>query len=414
MAVVKPFICIRPNIREAAQIAALPYDVYSRREAKEVVEKNKKSFLTIDRPETGLADDADMYASEVYQRASDILQSWIEDGTFVRDEEKAYYLYELTMNGRVQNGIVACTSIDDYLNGIIKKHENTRAEKEKDRFCHVDVCSAQTGPIFLTYRAQDIIKRLVDKIKTEQSLYDFVSEDGIRHRVFKIFQRGDCKLIEDTFASVEQIYIADGHHRAASAVKVGLKRREECPEYSGNEEYNYFLSVLFPDEELLIMDYNRVVKDLNGLSDEEFLDKVNEIFDVIEVKDKTAPQKKAEFTMCLSSKWYACSVKSQDIPDDPVESLDVSLLQNLLLEPVLGIVDPKIDNRIDFVGGIRGLDELERRCENDCKVAFAMYPTSITELFNVADANLLMPPKSTWFEPKLRSGLFIHEFEKVG
>ena len=412
MAIIKPFKCVRPSEAMASTIAALPYDVYNRKEAKAVVEKNGKSFLAIDRPETGLADDADMYAPEVYQRANQMLQDWMQAGDFVQDEENAYYLYELTMNGRTQTGIVACASIDDYQNGVIKKHENTRAEKEADRIRHVDVCSAQTGPIFLAYRANEALSELVTKTKEEQALYDFVSEDGIRHRVFKIGQEKDCKTIEETFVAINQIYIADGHHRAASAVKVGLKRRDTYPEYTGAEEFNYFLSVLFPGEELMIMDYNRVVKDLNGLSEQAFLDKVKEVFDVAEAEAQTAPKKKAEFTMFLSGKWYVCAVKESDIPNDPVESLDVSLLQNLFLSPVLGIEDPKTDSRIDFVGGIRGLDELERRCATDCKVAFAMYPTSIEELFDVADASLLMPPKSTWFEPKLRSGLFIHQFER--
>ena len=412
MAVVKPFVCIRPKEGEAEKIAALPYDVYNRKEAKEVVIKNPKSFLAIDRPETGLADDIDIYAPEVYQRADNILQKWIEGGSFIRDNEKSYYIYELTMNERVQNGIVACVSVDDYLNGIIKKHENTRIEKEIDRICHVDSCSAQTGPIFLAYRAQDVISKLVNKIKEEIPIYDFTSEDGIRHRIFKIAHENDCEVIESTFATINQIYIADGHHRAASAVKVGLKRREKYENYTGTEEFNYFLSVLFPDEELMIMDYNRVIKDLNGLSEIEFLDRMSNIFDVVEAGGQVRPIKKTEFAMYLSSKWYVCSVKAQDIPNDPVECLDVSLLQKLLLGPVLGINNPTTDRRIDFVGGIRGLDELERRCAIDCKVAFAMYPTSIDELFNVADANLLMPPKSTWFEPKLRSGIFIHEFER--
>ena len=412
MAIIKPFKCVRPSEAMAFTIAALPYDVYNRKEAKAVVEKNGKSFLAIDRPETGLADDADMYAPEVYQRANQMLQEWMQAGDFVQDEENAYYLYELTMNGRTQTGIVACASIDDYQNGVIKKHENTRAEKEADRIRHVDVCSAQTGPIFLAYRANETLTKLVAQTKEEQPLYDFVSEDGIRHRVFKIGQEKNCKTIEETFAAINQIYIADGHHRAASAVKVGLKRRDTYPEYTGAEEFNYFLSVLFPGEELMIMDYNRVVKDLNGLSEVAFLDKVKEVFDVVEADAQTAPKKKAEFTMFLSGKWYVCTVKESDIPNDPVESLDVSLLQNLFLSPVLGIEDPKTDSRIDFVGGIRGLDELERRCATDCKVAFAMYPTSIEELFDVADASLLMPPKSTWFEPKLRSGLFIHQFER--
>lgn len=412
MATIKPFVCVRPSLAQASTIAALPYDVYNRKEAKAVVEQNGKSFLAIDRPETGLADDADMYAPEVYERANAMLQDWIATGDFIRDDDKSYYLYELTMNGRVQTGIVACASIDDYQNGVIKKHENTRAEKEQDRICHVDACSAQTGPIFLAYRAQEIISSVVAKVKAETPVYDFVSEDGIRHRVFKIAGAEDCKTIEEAFATIEHIYIADGHHRAASAVKVGLRRREAYPDYTGEEEFNYFLSVLFPDEELMIMDYNRVVKDLNGLSEEAFLEKVKEVFDVTEASAQIAPQKKAEFTMFLAGKWYVCTVRQEDIPSDPVESLDVSLLQNLFLAPVLGILDPKTDARIDFVGGIRGLGELEKRCATDCQVAFAMYPTSIQELFDVADANLLMPPKSTWFEPKLRSGLFIHEFER--
>lgn len=410
MAVIKPFICVRPSEEKAKIIAALPYDVYNRKEAKEVVNANPNSFLAIDRPETGLADDADMYAPQVYERARDMLCEWTKRGDFIRDEERCYYLYELTMDGRTQTGIVACASIDDYLNGVIKKHENTRAEKEEDRIRHVDTCSAQTGPIFLAYRANAQIAAVVEKVKTEAALYDFVSEDGIRHRVFRIGDLQNIQQIEQAFASIENIYIADGHHRAASAVKVGLKRREENPGYTGAEEFHYFLSVLFPDDELMIMDYNRVVKDLNGLSEEAFLGKVKELFEVTEAGEDISPKKKAEFSMCLSGKWYLCSIRPSDIPADAVESLDVSLLQNLLLGPVLGIDDPKTSSRIDFVGGVRGLAELERRCKEDCKVAFAMYPTSIQELFAVADAGLLMPPKSTWFEPKLRSGLFIHEF----
>lgn len=411
MAIIKPFKCIRPNTEEAAEIAALPYDVYNRKEAKEIVRKNEKSFLAIDRPETCMEDDADMYSPQAYQKAKDLLDEWIEKGRFVQEKEKLFYLYELTMNGHKQTGIVACVSVDDYINRVILKHENTRAEKEKDRICHVDTCSAHTGPILLAYRTEEKMKELVNKIKQDKPLYDFVSEDGIGHRVFKVLKE-DGKTIEDVFSKIKNLYIADGHHRASSAVKVGLKRRKKYPNYTGEEEFNYFLSVLFPDEELLIMDYNRVIKDLNGLSEEEFLIKVKNIFDVEKIDRQEAPRKKSEFTMYLSKKWYRCTVRERDIPEDPVECLDVSLLQNLLLKPILGIEDPKIDSRIDFVGGIRGLDELEIRCATDCKVAFAMYPTSIDELFTIADANLLMPPKSTWFEPKLRSGLFIHRFEE--
>lgn len=409
MANIKPFKCVRPAIEKAEYVAALPYDVYNREEAKVVVGKNPQSFLAIDRAETNFPDEVDTYADEVYAKASALLQEWKGNGTFVCDEEECYYLYELTMDGRTQTGIVACASIDDYVNNVIKKHENTRADKEEDRIRHVDTCSAQTGPIFLAYRANEVIGQIVAAVKAEGALYDFVSEDGIRHRVFRIADAKQVATIKETFANIENVYIADGHHRAASAVKVGLKRRAANPGYNGDEEFNYFLSVLFPDEELMIMDYNRVVKDLNGLTEEEFFAKVSELFAVRELDSLTKPGKKGEFTMYLSGKWYACEVKAADIPNDPVESLDVSILQKLLLEPVLAIDDPKTNKRIDFVGGIRGLEELERRCKADCKVAFAMYPTSIGELFAVADANLLMPPKSTWFEPKLRSGLFIHE-----
>lgn len=409
MAKILPFVCVRPAADKADKIAALPYDVYNRSEAMEVVKNNPESFLAIDRAETQFPPDIDIYADCVYEKAASMIQEWKEKGSFIVDEDKSYYVYELTMNGRVQTGIVACASIDDYVNGVIKKHENTREDKELDRIRHVDTCSAQTGPIFLAYRANAVISEVVSGTKKQEAVYDFVSEDGIRHRVFKINNPEDISKVETAFSRIGEIYIADGHHRAASAVKVGLKRREENPGYTGEEEFNYFLSVLFPDEELMIMDYNRVVKDLNGLSEEEFLKKMKELFSVEEIMDAT-PEKKGEFSMFLGDTWYRCQMHEKDIPDDPVEGLDVSVLQKLLLDPVLGIKDPKTDKRIDFVGGIRGLKELEKRCKEDCKVAFAMYPTSIQELFAVADAGLLMPPKSTWFEPKLRSGLFIHEF----
>ncbi len=409
MATIKPFIGIRPNREKAARIAALPYDVYNRAEAKAEVEKEPLSFLRIDRPETQFADDMDMYADEVYQRAHDILWEMVANGDFVTEEKECYYIYELTMNGRVQDGLVACASIDDYANNVIKKHENTREEKEQDRIRHVDRCSAQTGPIYLAYRVRPAIREVIAAKKQEEALYDFTSDDGIRHRVFVIDEPERIEIIRSEFADTNEIYIADGHHRAASAVKVGLKRRAEHPDYDGSEAFNYFLSVLFADEQLMIMDYNRVVKDLNGYTSEEFLEEANRIFTIEEDKSEDHyPKYKGEFAMYLEGKWYRCHVREEDRCTDPVEGLDVSILQKKLLTPVLRIGDPRIDKRIDFVGGIRGLGELEKRVSTDCKVAFAMYPTSIQELFDVADAGLLMPPKSTWFEPKLRSGLFIH------
>lgn len=410
MAIIKPFAAIRPEAGKADKIAALPYDVYNREEAKEVVKKNPLSFLKIDRAETQFDDSVDTYDERVYTKAHDMLWEMVEDGSFVREEQPCYYIYELTMNGRTQTGITACASIDDYAQGIIKKHENTRADKEADRIHHVDSCNAQTGPIFLAYRSNREINDVVEQVKKETALYDFVAEDGIRHRVWVIHKAEDIQTIEAAFASIGEIYIADGHHRAASAVRVGFLRREAHPNYSGDEEFNYFLSVLFPDDQLMIMDYNRVVKDLNGMNTETFLEKVQSLFEVSEgSKTQIRPEKKGEFSMYLEDKWYLCKIKAANQSKDPVGGLDVSLLQELLLAPVLGIGDPKTDKRIDFVGGIRGLQELERRVHTDCAVAFAMYPTSIGELFDVADAGLLMPPKSTWFEPKLRSGLFIHE-----
>lgn len=409
MAVVKPFICIRPAKEHAAEVAALPYDVYNRKEACAAVKGNPLSFLNIDRAETQFSDDVDTYADCVYEKARELIDSQIADGIYVTDTGDHYYLYELTMDGRSQTGIVACCSIDDYVNGVIKKHENTREEKELDRIRHVDTVNAQTGPIFLAYRQNIALKEIVAEEKTKPALYDFVSDDGIRHRVWRIDGADRTDAIEAAFAAIPSTYIADGHHRAASAVKVGLKRRTKHPGYTGEEPFNYFLSVLFPNEELMILPYNRVVRDLNGMSTEQFFEKLKEKFELEEIgKEPYAPVQKGTFGMYLDGTWYALKILPQYRSADPVKGLDVSILQDHLLAPVLGIGDPRTDKRIDFIGGIRGLKELERRVGEDMEVAFSMYPTSIEELLSVADAGLLMPPKSTWFEPKLRSGLFIH------
>lgn len=409
MAVVKPFICIRPAKEHAVEVAALPYDVYNRKEACAAVKGNPLSFLNIDRAETQFSDDVDTYADCVYEKARELLDSQIADGIYVTDAEDHYYLYELTMDGRSQTGIVACCSIDDYVNGVIKKHENTREEKELDRIRHVDTVNAQTGPIFLAYRQNIALKEIVAEEKTKPALYDFVSDDGIRHRVWRIDGADRTDAIEAAFAAIPSTYIADGHHRAASAVKVGLKRRTKHPGYTGEEPFNYFLSVLFLDEELMILPYNRVVRDLNGMSTEQFFEKLKEKFELEEIgKEPYAPVQKGTFGMYLDGTWYVLKILPQYRSADPVKGLDVSILQDHLLAPVLGIGDPRTDKRIDFIGGIRGLKELERRVGEDMEVAFSMYPTSIEELLSVADAGLLMPPKSTWFEPKLRSGLFIH------
>lgn len=409
MADIRPFRAIRPTCELADSIAALPYDVYNRQEAKLAVAGNEHSFLRIDRAETQLPDDIDTYDERVYRKAKELLDEQIVKGEFIQEEHPCYYLYELVMEGRSQTGIVACASIDDYLNGVIKKHENTRTDKEEDRIRHVDTLNTQTGPIFLAYRNRSDLQALVAKNKANSPLFDFVSEDGITHRVFCIDEAEDMARIQTIFNDLGNIYIADGHHRCASAVKVGLQRRAEHPGYTGEEEFNYFLSVLFPDSELLIMDYNRVVKDLNGMEETEFIKRLSEVFTVEDMGDSPVkPSAKGEFGLFLEDKWYLLTASKNLQSSDPVKCLDVSFLQEHVLQPLLGIVDPKTDKRIDFVGGIRGLKELERRVHTDMKAAFSLYPTSIGELFAVADAGLLMPPKSTWFEPKLRSGLFLH------
>lgn len=411
MAAVKPFSCIRPNKEVADRVAALPYDVYNRQEAKQEVVREPLSFLKVDRAETSFPDDVDTYDDRVYLKAKELLQQMMEDGTYLTEEKECYYVYELIMEGRSQTGLVACTSIDDYLNNSIKKHENTREDKEIDRIKHVDICNAQTGPIFLAYRAHQTISEVVAKTKQDTPVYAFTAVDGITHNVWVIAGENDVLQVKQAFTQVESIYIADGHHRAASAVKVGLKRRAENPNYTGDEEFNYFLSVLFPHDQLMIMPYNRTVKDLNGWKNDEFLSQLGKDFEV-ELIGTTpySPTVKSTFGMYLEGVWYALTAKQAIRTNaDPVAALDVSILQDYLLKPILGIDDPRTDKRIDFIGGIRGLKELEKRVSEDMTVAFSMYPTSIEELFDVSDAGKLMPPKSTWFEPKLRSGLFIHK-----
>lgn len=410
--IIRPFRALRPAEEWASEIAALPYDVYNREEACEEVKNHPLSFLGIDRAETQFDASVDTYAPEVYEKAKAMMADRIASGKFVREETPCYYVYALTMEGRTQTGLVACSSVDDYMSGAIKKHENTRADKELDRINHVDVTSAQTGPIFLAYRDSDEVNSLIAEVTAREPLNDFVSPDGIRHETWRISEPAEVEAVSKAFEKLPNTYIADGHHRAASAVKVALRRREAHPDYDGTEEYNYFLSVLFPESSLHIMDYNRVVRDLAGLSPAEFLEKISADFEVAEAP--VSPYRsasKGEYGLYLGEKWYVLRARDRS-ETDPVKRLDVSVLQDRLLGPVLGIIDPKTDPRIDFVGGIRGLNELERRCHLDGAAAFSMYPTSMAELFAVADAGLLMPPKSTWFEPKLRSGLFMHEFER--
>lgn len=412
MAVVRAFKAVRPAKELAEKVAALPYDVMNSDEAREMVKDNPYSFLHIDKAEIDLDKSIDLYDKKVYEKARENLYGMIEKNILIEDDKPRLYIYRQIMNGRAQTGIVGCTSIDDYMNNIIKKHEHTRADKEQDRINHVDYCNANTGPIFLTYKAQDEIDNIVAKWTAKEPVYNFVSEDGISHIVWIIECDEDIKRVSELFKGVDYLYIADGHHRAASAVKVGQMRRNQNPSYTGEEEFNFFLSVLFPDKELLIMDYNRVVKDLNGLSTEEYMLKVSERFEVSKYEGEGVykPSCKHTYGMYLDGKWYKLTAKEGSYnPEDPVDRLDVSILQNNLLSPILGINDPRTDKRIDFIGGIRGLGELERRVEQGMKVAFSMYPTTIQDLMDIADAGKVMPPKSTWFEPKLRSGLFIHK-----
>ena len=415
MSVVRPFKAVRPTPALADQVAALPYDVMNSDEAREMVVGNPYSFLHVDKAEIDLDPAINLYDVKVYEKARDNLNKMIEDGVFIQDEKPCLYIYKQVMDGRAQIGIVGCTSIDDYRNNIIKKHELTRADKEQDRINHVDYCDANTGPIFLTYRAQSRIDQLVKGVmESKAPVYDFVS-DGIGHTVWVVDEDSVISEICEIFAGVENLYIADGHHRSASAVRVGLKRREQNPNWDGSEEFNYFLSVIFPDDQLYIMDYNRIVKDLNGYTQARFLAAVGEKFDIEEYEGEGVlkPAQKHTYGMYLEGKWYLLTAREGSFDAlDPVARLDVSILQNNLLSPILGIGDPRTDKRIDFVGGIRGLQCLADRVDSgEMQVAFSMYPTTMEDLMDIADAGAIMPPKSTWFEPKLRSGVFIHKLK---
>ena len=418
MAIVRAFKGIRPVKELASQIAALPYDVMNSEEAREMVKGNPHSFLHVDRAEIDLDPSIDVHDKRVYEKARENLDRMISEGEYMQDETPCLYIYRQIMNGRAQTGLVFCASIDDYLNNNIKKHEFTRADKEQDRINHVDYCDANTGPIFLTYKENDIASEVIrawteGNYDKRKPIYDFKSEDDIRHIVWVIDNEIIVNEIIDLFDGVKHFYIADGHHRSASAVKVGLKRREENPNYTGEEEFNYFLAVAFPDNDLMVMDYNRVVKDLNGLTVDQLLDKLSEKFIVTESEEQVKPNKKHTYGMFVEDKWYLLEAKEGIYnPNDPIDSLDVAILQNNVLTPILGIEDVRTSDRIDFIGGIRGIGELEKRVHSDMKIAFSMYPTEVSDIMKVADIGEVMPPKSTWFEPKLRSGIFIHKLSE--
>lgn len=413
MTVVKPFKGLRPPASIVEELSCLPYDVMNTDEAKRMAEGKEKSLLHVTRSEIDLPPDIDPLSDEVYAKSVENFRKWQENGWLVQDKKPSYYIYAQTMSGRTQYGLVGCASVDDYLNGIIKKHELTRPDKEKDRMVHVRINNANIEPVFFAYRNVREIDKLVNLItRKEKPEYDFVSDEGFRHRFWVISDDDKVSYIEKIFAEkVPCTYVADGHHRTAAAALVGKEKREQNPDHRGDEEYNYFLAVHFPENQLRIIDYNRLVKDLNGLTDKQFLDKLEESFIVrLRGKKPYKPSRLHNFSMYLGGKWYSLTARKGTYKsDDPIGSLDVSILTNLILTPVLDIQDLRRSKRIDFVGGIRGLEELSRRVDSgEMKVAFALYPVSMKQLLTVADTGNIMPPKSTWFEPKLRSGLVIH------
>ncbi|MCI9070781.1 DUF1015 family protein [Clostridium sp.] len=410
MAIIKSFKALRPVQNLASKIAALPYDVMNSEEAREMVKDNEYSFLHVDRAEVNLAKEINIYDKVVYEKARDVLDEMIDNGLYIEENKPCMYIYKQTMNGKSQTGLVICASIDDYINNKIKKHEHTRKDKELDRINHVDYCDANTGPIFLTYRNQAEISMIMNKWMQNNPLYDFISEDGNGHTVWIIDGDNDIEKLTTLFEGIDSLYIADGHHRAKSAVEVGLKRRRENPNYTGEEEFNYFLAIVYPDNQLEVLDYNRTVKDLNGLSDDEYLSVIQKDFKVKVSQSPVKPTKKHTFGMYMNNTWYELEAKEGTFnEEDPMDRLDVSILQNNLLSPILGIYDPTKSDRIEFIGGIRGIKELEKRADNDMKVSFSMFATTTDDIMSIADSGMIMPPKSTWFEPKPRSGLFIHK-----
>ena len=411
MAVLRPFKAVRPTKGFESMVMSKPYDVMNRQEAARMATDNPYSFLHISRAEIDLPEVEDVYSEEVYKKAKNNIDKFLEDGTLMIESKPMLYIYRQTMNGNVQTGIVGCVSIDDYESNVIKKHEYTRHEKEEDRINHFDICNANTEPVFLTYRDNKKIRLLIEGyISNNEREYD-ITDDGVRHEIWAIKDDNVINGICGLFATIPAFYIADGHHRTASAYNVGKRRRKKNPDYTGIEEFNYFLAAVFPDEDLKVFDYNRVVRDLNGNSNEEFIEKIREMgFNVkcLEEGEQYRPDEPHCFGMYLDGCWYKLVAKDEIIPEGIIESLDVSILQNNILEPILGIKDVRTDSRIDFVGGIRGLKELERRVETDMAVAFCLHPVSIADIMTISDNQMVMPPKSTWFEPKLGSGLFMH------
>jgi uncharacterized protein (DUF1015 family) len=413
MAFIKPFKGVRPTKELAEKVAALPYDVMNTQEAMQMAAGNEVSFLHISRPEIDLPAEIDIHADEVYEQGHRNLQAFLERGVLLQDKTERYYIYRQKMAGITQTGLVVCAGVDDYQSGAIKKHELTRADKEEDRVRHIDALNANDEPVFYTYRNDPVITAAIEKATGAAALYDFTTSDGVSHTLWAMEEPDQIRMLTERFAAIPTLYVADGHHRSAAASRVRDLRRDANPKHTGSEEYNFFLTVIFPDNEMTIMPYNRVVRDLNGRSVAEFMARVAERFEVTPISAALNPTRRHQFGMYLSGKWYELVAREESFPEtDAVASMDVSILQDNLLSPVLGVRNPRTDQRIHFVGGIRGVAELEREVNSgEYQVAFSLFPTSIEELMALADEDKIMPPKSTWFEPKLRSGLFVHLLE---
>lgn len=415
LANIKPFKAFRPINSAVDKIAALPYDVMDREEARDLLKKSPLSFIKVTKSDATLPDSIDQYDDKVYTKAAENIKSYLTEGLMFIDDKPCFYIYKQKMNDHIQIGLVAAASVEEYEQGIIKKHELTRPDKEDDRVNHIKSTNAQTGAVFLTYKKSDCIDELIAEIISRtQPVYDFVADDNIEHTFYLVSNDSDIEKIQEAFKKINYLYIADGHHRSAAASRVKNMYAKDNDIHTGNEEYNYFLSVIFPHDMMQILDYNRVVKDLNNLSKEEFFKKVEVKFTVEQCKSQYKPENKELFAMYIDGIWYKLSLKEKPNTEDIVKSLAVSILQDNLLAPILDIKDPRTDKRINFVGGIRGLKELEKNVDNgNYAVAFALYPTSIEELMHVADENKIMPPKSTWFEPKLRDAMAVHLIGKI-
>lgn len=408
MVMVKPFKALRPNKDYVEKVAALPYDTMNTEEAKKIAKENKYTYLRIDRAEINFDNDIDIYSEKVYQKAKEVLDDFIERNILIEDKKPSLYVYREVMGDRSQIGIVGCVSVLDGINGKIKTHENTKPDKVEDRTKHIDYCQAHTGTILLTYDNNSVIDIVIAKTLNNESIYDFISEDGIRHTIWKLDEKEE-EMVVNSFERVENLYIADGHHRSAAAQNYAIEKKDKNLNYSEEEEFNFYPAMIAAKNTLHVMDYNRVVKDLNGLDIDEFLNKIEENFILEKVSDEFKPKEKFEYGMYIDEQWYKLVFNKRfKLKDDSVENLDVSVLHDYLIEPILGISEPQKDKRIDFIGGIRGTAEIEKRVNEDMKVGFSLYPTSIDELLKVADEDRIMPAKSTWFEPKVRCGLFLH------